>query len=155
LSRDTAMRILRQTAEALDYAHSRGIIHRDIKPGNLMIDDEGNVKITDFGIAKRAGATTNTGRMMGTPEYMAPEQIEGSSQIDGRADQFALATLGYLLLTGRKAFDAETLGGLSHQIVNTNPLPPSKANPELPGPLDAVFRKAMSKAAANRYRTCM
>jgi len=154
-SQDIILRFLRQTAAGLDYAHSKGIIHRDIKPGNLMVDDDGNIKITDFGIAKRAGSATQTGRMMGTPEFMAPEQIEATSEVDGRADQFSLATLAYLLLTGRKAFDAPTLASLSHQIVTKDPTPPSRANPQLSPAVDSVFRKAMAKSPAGRYRNCL
>ena len=153
-SQEVVLRLLRQTAEALDYAHNKGIIHRDIKPGNLMIDGEGNIKITDFGIAKLAG-TAQTGVLMGTPEFMAPEQFESSSEIDGRADQFALATLAYLLLTGQKAFHAETLGRLTHQIVTEEPPAPSQINPQLSRAVDVVFRKAMSKSPAGRYPTCV
>jgi serine/threonine protein kinase len=154
-STETALRWLRQTADALDYAHSKGIVHRDIKPGNLMIDDDGNVKITDFGIAKRVGTSTQTSRQMGTPEFMAPEQFEANAEIDGRADQFALATLAYLLLTGRKAFSSETLGSLSRQIIAADPEPASHANPQLSRKVDAVFRKAMAKSAAGRYPNCL
>jgi serine/threonine-protein kinase len=121
-SPDLVLHILRQTADALDYAHSRGIIHRDIKPANLMIDDQDAIKITDFGIAKKTGSMTQTGRFMGTLEYSAPEQIEASPDVDGRADQFALATLAYLLVTGQKPFDAQTNASLTHQIMNKQPV---------------------------------
>jgi serine/threonine protein kinase len=153
-SPDLILHILRQTADALDYAHGRGIIHRDIKPANLMIDDQDVIKITDFGIAKKAGSMTQTGRFMGTLEYSAPEQIEASPDIDGRADQFALATLAYLLVTGQKPFDAETNGQLTHQIMNKQPPPPSQVNPQLGKSVDGVLRKAMAKTPGGRYRTC-
>jgi serine/threonine protein kinase len=151
---ETVLGLLGQTASALDYAHSKGIIHRDIKPGNLMIDDEGRVKITDFGIAIRAGSRTRTGRLLGTPEFMAPEQIEGVLDIDGRADQFALGTLAYILLTGRKPFEADTLASLSHQIVTKHPAPPSVVNPQVHQNVDKVIQKAMSKDRRRRFSTC-
>jgi serine/threonine protein kinase len=152
---DLSISILRQAAEALDYAHNQGIIHRDIKPANLMLDSKNTVKITDFGIAKRAGANTHTtSRFMGTPEYMSPEQLEGRPDIDGRADQFALATIAYQLVTGRKPFEADTVTALSHLIANKNPTPPSQVNRSLSRRVDAVIGKALSKSRDRRYSSC-
>jgi tRNA A-37 threonylcarbamoyl transferase component Bud32 len=152
---DLSMSILRQAAEALDYAHNQGIIHRDIKPANLMLDSKNTVKITDFGIAKRAGASTNTtSRFMGTPEYMSPEQLEGRGDIDGRADQFALATIAYQLVTGRKPFEADTVTALSHLIANKNPVPPTQINHSLSNQVDAVISKALAKSRDRRYGSC-
>ncbi|MEO8367741.1 MAG: protein kinase [Candidatus Solibacter sp.] len=152
---DQSISILRQAAEALDYAHHQRIIHRDIKPANLMLDSKNMLKITDFGIAKRAGANTQTtSRFMGTPEYMAPEQLEGRPDIDGRADQFALATIAYQLVTGRKPFEADTVTAISHLIANKNPVPPSQVNHSLGKQVDAVIGKAHSKSRDRRYATC-
>lgn len=151
---DLSVAILRQAAEALDYAHNQGIIHRDIKPANLMLDSRNTLKITDFGIAKRAGTATQTTGVMGTPEYMSPEQLEGRPDIDGRADQFALATIAYLLVTGRKPFEADTVTALSHLIANKNPVPPSQVNRNLGRQVDAVIARALSKNRDRRYGTC-
>ncbi len=105
--------ILRQCAEALDYAHQNGIVHRDIKPANIMLHKGGQVKITDFGIAKNTLSSQQTGFgiTLGTPSYMSPEQIRGES-LDGRSDQFSLAVVAYELLTGVKPFRADTLPDL-------------------------------------------
>src|ERR1019366_4279891 len=94
------LHILRQSASALDYAHSRGVVHRDIKPGNIMIDEDSSVKIADFGIAKLTAPsnTTETGTVTGTPSYMSPEQVQGLA-LDGRSDQFSLAVIAYEILT--------------------------------------------------------
>lgn len=147
--------ILRQAADALDYAHGQGIIHRDIKPANLMLDSNNTVKITDFGIAKRAGTNTGTtSRFMGTPDYMSPEQLDGRPDVDGRADQFALATVAYQLVTGRKPFEADTVTAVSHMIANKDPLPPSHINRKLSRQVDAAIGKALSKSRERRFSTC-
>jgi serine/threonine protein kinase len=152
---DLTISVLRQAAEALDYAHNHGIIHRDIKPANLMMDSKNAVKITDFGIAKRAGTNTSTtSRFMGTPDYMSPEQLDGRPDIDGRADQFALATIAYQLVAGRKPFEADTVTAVSHMIANKDPIPPSQLNRKLPRQVDAVIGKALSKSREKRYPTC-
>lgn len=148
------LRILRETASALDYAHSKGIIHRDIKPANIMVTEGGSVKVTDFGVAKIAShQITHTEMLLGTPSYMAPEQIEGKP-LDGRADQFALGVIAYEVLTGDKPFVSESLASLLFKIVHEEPVGVHRLNPSLGEAVSEVVRKAMSKQVDNRYPTC-
>jgi serine/threonine-protein kinase len=146
--------LARQAADALDYAHGTDVVHRDVKPGNLVISPAGQLKILDFGIARLAsGDITHPGRVMGTPNYMAPEQVTGG-KVDGRADQFALAVTLYHLLTGERPFTGESVTAISYQVVNIAPPPPSRLNPSLPPVLDQVLARAMSKNPADRYPSC-
>ena len=146
--------VARQAAEALDYAHGCGVVHRDVKPGNLVLAEAGALKILDFGIARIGSAnSTKPGRLLGTPNYMAPEQVTGLP-VDGRADQFSLAVTLYHLLTGERPFTGESLTAISYQVVNITPPPPSRLNPGLPVTVDPVLGRAMSKNAGDRYTTC-
>lgn len=146
--------ILRQTAAALDYAHQRGIVHRDVKPANIMVDSTGSAKVTDFGVSRFVSQEmTQTGGLMGTPSYMSPEQIQGHP-VDGRADQFALAVIAYEALTGEKPFVADSLPALVYRIVRDEPAPAHRLNPTLNGGVDGVLRKALSKDPAQRFPTC-
>jgi len=150
------LRVLRDCAAALDHAHARNIVHRDIKPGNIMIDDEtGAAQITDFGIAKILGGETSTepGMVVGTIEYMAPEQLV-PGPIDGRADQFSLAVVAYKMLTGAPMYTADTMRRLSYQITAVPPPSACQANPALPPEVDTVFATALSKDPAYRYGSC-
>jgi len=151
----TSLRILRQMASALDYAHSRGVIHRDIKPGNVMLDASGGAKIMDFGIARITDTrtVTPTGMVMGTIEFMAPEQIKGEP-MDGRADQFSLAAVAYQMMTGSTLFGQHTLATLAYKMVNEAPVAVTARNAALPPAVDAVLNKALSKSPADRYGTC-
>jgi serine/threonine protein kinase len=157
--REETLNILRQTAAALDYAHQHGVVHRDIKPGNLMLDRAGHsgntVKITDFGIAKIASTQqlTRTGTVMGTPSYMSPEQIT-AQPLDGRADQFSLAVIAFEMLAGARPFRADTLAGLVHQIVYEERASARALRAELPEAADEVLRRGLSKSAADRYPSC-
>ena len=146
--------MLRQVADALDYAHSQGVIHRDVKPGNILVRDDGKIKITDFGIARIVSQTlTHAGMTMGTVAFMSPEQLQGS-RVDGRADQYSLAAMVFRILAGRQVFDAESFFGLSYKICHEEPVPASRLNPRLTAATDRVLAKALSKAADARYRTC-
>jgi serine/threonine-protein kinase len=154
LPRETFFAILRQTASALDYAHKKGIVHRDIKPANIMIHDDGSAKITDFGVARIASSQmTQTGMMMGTPSYMSPEQVQGTT-IDGRADQFSLAVIAYNVLTGEKPFVADYLPTLLYKIVREDFIAPQRINPTLGPAVEAVLRRALAKSPDDRYATC-
>ncbi len=155
LAPDAVLRILRQTAAALDYAHSKGIVHRDVKPANIVIQQDGAVKITDFGIARDAASRdlTHVGTVVGTPSYMSPEQVEGRS-VDGRSDQFSLAVIAYEMLTGEKPFTREPLPALLYQIAHEEPAPPQRINPTLGWQVEVVLRKALAKRPEDRYETC-
>lgn len=155
LEPSTSLKILRQTAAALDYAHQNGVIHRDVKPANIMLHERTEVKITDFGIAKSLSATdhTRTGLVMGTPTHMSPEQI-GARALDGRSDQFSLAAVAFRLLTGLDPFRADSLPPLLQKILY-EPRPSARAlNPSLPPAIDQALQRGLEKTPELRYRTC-
>ena len=153
LDESTIVNIARQTADALGFAHQRGIVHRDIKPANIMLTQDGRVKVADFGIAK-VGSTkmTQTGMLLGSPSYMAPEHFLGRP-LDGRSDIFALGILLYELITGQPPFNAENLGTLSYKIVHEDPLPPIKVKPGMNPRLNALVVKALARDPAARFQT--
>ncbi len=148
------LNILRQTALALDYAHRKGIVHRDIKPANIMVHDDGQAKVTDFGVAKIVSQQmTQTGAMMGTPSYMSPEQVQGQT-VDGRADQFSLAVIAYEVMTGEKPFVADYLPTLLYKIVREEPAPAHRINPAIGPKIEETLRKALAKDPNSRFATC-
>jgi serine/threonine protein kinase len=155
---DRIVQIVRQIASALDYAHERGIVHRDLKPSNVLLDDDGNVALTDFGIAKMVGGhtlasdLTLAGEVMGTPKYMAPEQWR-SEPIDGRADIYALGILTYQMLTGQVPFSAQTPHSLMYQHLDREPPSLHEIRPALPAALDPVIKKALAKDRNQRYQS--
>ncbi len=149
------LRILRQAAAALDYAHSKGIVHRDVKPANIMTDEDSSVKITDFGIAKitEGAHSTETRTVAGTPNYMSPEQVQGF-QVDGRSDQFSLAVIAYEILTGERPFVGEHLSTIVFKIVAEEPPPAPRINSTLTPQIDEVLRKGLAKKPEDRYPNC-
>ena len=152
--KETLLSIFRQTAAALDYAHKKGIVHRDVKPANIMIHEDGSAKVTDFGVAKIISQQmTQAGTIMGTPSYMSPEQVQGGA-VTGRADQFSLAVVAYEVLTGEKPFQAEYMPTLLYKIVREDPLAPQRMNRTLGPQVETVLRKALAKDPAARYETC-
>lgn len=140
-----------QVAEALNYAHQRGVIHRDIKPANILITPESKAKILDFGIAQLAGTkVTQAGRLVGTPAFMSPEQFAGGS-VDARSDIFSLGTVLYWMLTGQNPFSADTLTAVAYKVAQSQPPPPRKLNPSLPQEIDIVLARCLAKDPDKRY----
>src|ERR1044071_2424063 len=154
LSFDTIGDIVAQVADALDFAHSKGIVHRDVKPANIILLEGHRAKITDFGIAKIASGAANlttTGQFLGTPNYMAPEQIKGAP-VDGRSDIFSLGICLYECLTRRKPFGGDSLTSISYKIVH-EPFPPlHEINPTIPDGYEEVVAHCLAKDPAKRYQ---
>ena len=140
---------------ALDYAHRQNIVHRDVKPANLLIEANGRVKLTDFGVARiqdSGEATRTQGTMVGTLKYMSPEQVQGVP-IDSRADLFAVGVVLYQLLTGKRPFDGDTDFAIIQQIVGHTPAAPSSFSNALPAAIDAVVARALAKKREQRFAT--
>jgi eukaryotic-like serine/threonine-protein kinase len=152
---ETITPIVEQVGSALDFAHLHKIVHRDVKPANIMILDSGLVKLTDFGAAKGATTTltTRSGKLLGTPNYMSPEQAKGRT-LDGRSDIFSLGVILYELLTGEKPFYAESATTVIYKIVHDTPIPPRELDPTIHPGLNFVVGKALAKAPDDRYQTC-
>ncbi len=148
-----AVGIVERVADALSFAHDRGVVHRDIKPPNIMLVGGGRVKIMDFGIARMRSSDlkTQTGLMMGTPRYMSPEQVAGR-QVDQRSDIFSLGTVLYELLTGTKLFAGNDATEIMYNVSQLRPVPPSRINRQVPSMLDLVVAKALEKDAGERYQ---
>jgi serine/threonine-protein kinase len=149
------MQIVAQVARALHHAHGHGVVHRDVKPANVVVLPSGEVKVMDFGIARLETARhrlTTEGEFIGTPLYTAPEQAK-TEEVDGRADVFSLASVAYTLLTGRAAFYAPTIPGIVHRVVYEEPDPPSRHVRDLPADVDRVLARALEKDPAHRYPT--
>ncbi len=155
ISNARIIELAQQMASALDYAHMRGIVHRDLKPTNILLDNDRNAYLTDFGIAKllSGGPTTgltSTGAVMGTPTYMAPEQWR-AEPVDGRTDIYALGVILYLMLAGQVPFHAETPHGLMYQHLDMSPPAPRTINPSLPATVEPILAKALAKRREDRY----
>ena len=154
-NRDVA-RLALQAATALDHAHSNDVLHRDIKPSNLLIDEKGQLWITDFGLARISGGLdlTQTGDAVGTPQYMSPEQALGRrAPLDGRTDVYSLGATLYELLTLSTPFPGDNRLELLRRITQEEPIPPRKINPRIPADLETIVLKAMAKVPADRYAT--
>src|SRR5947209_6852330 len=146
-----AIDIVIQILRAARFAHKRGVIHRDLKPHNVILDEEGRAQVTDFGIA-RAGASdmTLTGSIMGTAQYLSPEQAQGHA-VTAAADLYSIGVILYELLTGVVPFEGETAVAIAFKQVSAEPRPPSELNPLLPASLDLVVLRALAKDSSQRY----
>ena len=152
LSLPRALSLVEEIAEALDYAHSQGVVHRDIKPANILITQEGRAKIADFGIAKlNLAQFTLPGRLLGTPAYMAPEQLIGEA-VDGRSDLFSLGVILYVMVTGHSPFHGNSATTVCFKVVNREPVPASAFDLDLPRALDPIISKAVAKDPLERYQ---
>jgi serine/threonine protein kinase len=152
----TVVRLLVQAAEALEYAHAMGVVHRDVKPANLLVDDRGNLWITDFGLAQFHAdvGLTGTGDLLGTLRYMSPEQAAGQrTRIDHRTDVYALGATSYELLTRRPLHDGADRATLLHQILHDEPRPPRAVDRLIPAELETILLKAVAKDPEERYAT--
>jgi serine/threonine protein kinase len=152
VSASSAASIAVQVACALDYAHRHGVVHRDIKPDNILFDEDGNVALTDFGIATARfhGRLTANGRAMGTPHYMSPEQAMGKL-VDGRSDLYAVGLLLYEMLLGHPPFDGEDSYAVGYKHVHDTPVSPDQVDTRIPSGLSAITMKCLSKQAVDRY----
>ena len=152
---DRAIDIAMDVCLALEAAHARGVIHRDIKPGNIMLDPRGDVKVTDFGIARvttTADTVAQTAAILGTASYLSPEQAQGQP-VDGRSDIYSLGCVVYEMLTGRPPFLGDSPVAVASKQVLEQPVPPSRLNSDVTADLDAVILRALAKNPANRYQS--
>jgi serine/threonine protein kinase len=150
---DQVLNIVAQVAQGLAYAHEHEIVHRDVKPSNIMVIRDGHVKITDFGIARMASSSvrTQTGMVLGSPKYMSPEQVMGKA-IDQRSDIFSLGVMLYEMLTGKAPFDGENVNAIMYQTLNAVIAPPNTVNPAIPEMVNFILAKALAKKVDDRYQ---
>ncbi len=143
--------IVIQVSEALDFAHSHGIIHRDIKPANILIAKDGRAKISDFGIAKLADSKlTRTGIILGTPAFMSPEQFSGAA-VDSRSDIFSLGSILYWMCTGEQPFPGETITAIAYKVMHVSPVAAHEINPALGADIDLIIARCLAKNPGQRY----
>lgn len=145
-----ACAIVAEVACALAAAHRKGVIHGDVKPANVLITDDGRVKLMDFGMARLASHDSGSSPLLGTPAYWCPEQILGKPQ-DSRSDIFSLGVVLYELVTGKRPFDAESLQAICSRVLSSTPLPPSHANPSVPTGFDELVARCLAKDPVARY----
>lgn len=152
-----AAALVRNVAEAVGYAHGEGVIHRDLKPGNILLDGSGRPRVTDFGLAKRLRAEeslTATGQILGTPSYMPPEQATGrADRVRETADVYSLGAVLYACLTGRPPFQADNPMDTMRQVLDQEPVPPRQLNPLIPRDLETICLKCLEKSRRRRYAT--
>jgi eukaryotic-like serine/threonine-protein kinase len=141
-----------EVASALGVAHRKGVIHGDVKPANMLITDDGRVKLMDFGMARLASFDSKETALRGTPAYWCPEQIVGKPQ-DARSDLFSLGVVLYELVTGKRPFDAESLQAICGRVLSSTPLPPSQANTSVPSAFDSIISRCLAKDPSARYQT--
>ncbi|MCW2930658.1 MAG: serine/threonine protein kinase [Actinomycetia bacterium] len=153
---ERSLEIVSGVLRALEYSHQAGIVHRDIKPGNVMVTRNGDVKVMDFGIARAMNdaqsTMTQTAQVIGTAQYLSPEQARGE-RVDARSDLYSTGCLMYELLTGRPPFTGDSPVAIAYQHVRENPIPPSRLDPDIPPWADAIVLKAMAKAPGDRYQS--
>jgi len=149
------LRIMEQACSALQYAHERNVVHRDVKPANIMLTADDTVKVTDFGTAKilQFGTVQQTAHVMGTPSYMSPEQVKGRA-VDGRSDIFSLGVMLYEMITGEKPFPGQSITTVIYKIVNEEPVPPRQLNPTIHPGISAAVMRALAKDPQERYHSC-
>jgi hypothetical protein len=149
------LRIMEQTCSALQFAHERNVVHRDVKPANIMLTGDDTVKVTDFGTAKilQFGTVQQTAHVMGTPSYMSPEQVKGRA-VDGRSDIFALGVMLYEMITGEKPFPGQNITTVIYKIVNEDPVPPRQIDPSIHPGISAAVMRALAKEPEARYQSC-
>ncbi|MEW6757408.1 MAG: serine/threonine-protein kinase, partial [Acidobacteriota bacterium] len=152
LPQERALPILRQMADALHYAHGLGVVHRDIKPDNILVDEKGRAVLTDFGVARLAASDlTRTGEVLGTPHFMSPEQVMGQ-EVDGRSDLFSLGVVLYLMISGQRPFHGETISSVCYQIVHAPPKPLPEETSFSPG-IRFLLDRLLAKDPAGRFQS--
>ena len=153
---ERTLEIVSGVLRALEYSHQAGIVHRDIKPGNVMVTRNGDIKVMDFGIARamndEQATMTQTAQVIGTAQYLSPEQARGE-RVDARSDLYSTGCLMYELLTGRPPFTGDSPVAIAYQHVRENPVPPSRIDPSLPSWADSIVLKAMAKSPSDRYQS--
>src|SRR6266487_2318613 len=155
LAADYIQRVVWEAACALGHAHSRGIVHRDVKPANIMFDHDGKVMLTDFGISKAlqaASAFTGTGMIIGTPHYMAPEQAKGQA-VDGRADQYSMGVVAYRMITGQLPFSGDSVHTILYKHIFEEVQAPKTLRPDISEAISAAVKRAMAKEPDQRFPT--